>query len=73
MDSGLKSEEKIVQLEGLLKSMAAIEEYELCHQIQRVIGRLKTEREIMKLKEIAHLYDVKSRIQKAQQSLNKNR
>ncbi len=40
MDTELKRKEKIIQLEALLKSMVAIEEYELCIQIKRIIERI---------------------------------
>lgn len=41
MDTQLKRKRKIIQLERLIESMIAIEEYELCIQIRRIITKLK--------------------------------
>lgn len=44
MDTELKRKEKIIQLNSLLESMVAIEEYSLCIQIRNLIERLEKER-----------------------------
>lgn len=41
MDTQLKRKRKIIQLERLIESMIAIEEYELCIQIRKIITKLK--------------------------------
>ena len=72
---------KIIQLERLLESMIAIEEYELCIQLRDIINRMKygMEKEsgkniykrIWELKTKAMIEDVKTQIQKLQQSIDK--
>ena len=64
---GDKRKQKIIQLEGLLKDMIEIEEYELCSQIKRMIRGLEEGDTILKLKGMANEYDVKKRIQRLQQ------
>lgn len=65
-----KRKQKQIQLEGLLKSMVSIEEYELCSQIKRMITQLEegSEDTILKLEEMGGLYDVKKPIQRLQQN-----
>lgn len=41
MDTQLKRKRKIIQLERLLESMIAIEEYGLCAQLRDIIKRMK--------------------------------
>ncbi len=47
MDTELKRKEKIIQLKALLKSMVAIEEYELCIQIRDIITKLKADEKMV--------------------------
>lgn len=62
-----KRKQKRIQLEALLKDMIAIEEYELCSQIKKMISGLEEGDTILKLKGMADGWDVKKRIQRLQQ------